>query len=184
MTSGDPVAVGLVPGLAQPQGNITGFSTQAAELEGKRLELVNELIADVSRVVVLSNPSNPYCSIAAHPWVPVLLSAVRNGREPGAGVRAEARQQPPLAVMGLCSDCIRRLCCDAAYFGRVRGNIDGDVQPADDLPELDLRGSQVAARRPVRPWAAFFAVACRLRKSAVAIPAAKPSPQRRRADNK
>jgi putative tryptophan/tyrosine transport system substrate-binding protein len=64
MTSGDPVAVGLVSGLAQQQGNITGFSTQAAELEGKRLELVNELIADVSRVVVLSNPSNPYCTIA------------------------------------------------------------------------------------------------------------------------
>jgi putative tryptophan/tyrosine transport system substrate-binding protein len=37
MTSGDPVAVGLVPGLAQQQGNVTGFSTQAAELEGKRL---------------------------------------------------------------------------------------------------------------------------------------------------
>src|SRR5258707_2306583 len=64
MTSGDPVAVGLVPGLAQRQGNVTGCSTQAAELEGKRLELVNELIGNVSRVVVLSNPSNPYCTVA------------------------------------------------------------------------------------------------------------------------
>src|SRR5258708_14005025 len=64
MTSGDPVAVGLVPGLAQQQGNVTGFSTQAAELEGKRLELVNEVIPDVSRVVVLSNPCNPYCTVA------------------------------------------------------------------------------------------------------------------------
>jgi putative ABC transport system substrate-binding protein len=64
MTSGDPVAVGLVPGLAQPHGNVTGFSTQAAELEGKRLELVSELIAGVSIVVVLSNPTNPYCAIA------------------------------------------------------------------------------------------------------------------------
>src|SRR6516162_1261890 len=64
MTSGDPVAVGLVPGLAQPHGNVTGFSTQAAELEGKRIELVNELIAGVSSVVVLSNPTNPYCAIA------------------------------------------------------------------------------------------------------------------------
>ena len=36
MTSGDPVAVGLVQGLAKPHGNVTGFSTQAAELEGKR----------------------------------------------------------------------------------------------------------------------------------------------------
>jgi putative ABC transport system substrate-binding protein len=64
MTSGDPVAVGLVQGLAKPHGNVTGFSTQAAELEGKRLELVNELIAKVSRVVVLSNPTNPYCTVA------------------------------------------------------------------------------------------------------------------------
>jgi putative ABC transport system substrate-binding protein len=64
MTSGDPIAVGLVPGLAQPHGNVTGFSTQAAELEGKRLELVNELIAGISSVVVLSNPTNPYCAIA------------------------------------------------------------------------------------------------------------------------
>src|SRR6516165_2219139 len=64
MTSGDPIAVGLVPGLAQPHGNVTGFSTQAAELEGKRLELVNELIAGVSSVVVLANPTNPYCAIA------------------------------------------------------------------------------------------------------------------------
>jgi len=64
ITSGDPVAVGLVPGLAQPRGNVTGFSTQAAELEGKRLELINELIAKVSRVVVLSNPTNPYSAVA------------------------------------------------------------------------------------------------------------------------
>jgi putative tryptophan/tyrosine transport system substrate-binding protein len=64
MTSGDPVAVSLVPGLAQPRGNVTGFSTQAAELEGKRLELINELMANVSRVAVLSNPANPYCAVA------------------------------------------------------------------------------------------------------------------------
>jgi len=64
MTSGDPVAVGLVPGLSHPRGNVTGFSTQAAELEGKRLELVGELLGRFSRVVVLSNPTNPYCIVA------------------------------------------------------------------------------------------------------------------------
>jgi putative ABC transport system substrate-binding protein len=64
MTSGDPVAVGLVPGLAYPRGNVTGFSTQAADLEGKRLELVKELLARFSRVVVFSNPTNPYCIVA------------------------------------------------------------------------------------------------------------------------
>ena len=64
MTSGDPVAVGLVPGLSHPRGNVTGFSTQAADLEGKRLELVGELLDRFSRVVVFSNPTNPYCIVA------------------------------------------------------------------------------------------------------------------------
>src|ERR1700716_3446374 len=87
MTSGDPVAVGLVPGLAQPQGNVTGFSTQAAELEGKRLELVNELISDASRVAVLSNPTNPYCTVAvesarrAAAVLNIQLDVVQLGRE-------------------------------------------------------------------------------------------------------
>jgi putative ABC transport system substrate-binding protein len=37
MTSGDPIAVGLVPGLAYPGGNVTGLSTLAAELEASAL---------------------------------------------------------------------------------------------------------------------------------------------------
>src|SRR6476646_5863248 len=49
MTSGDPVAVGLVAGLAHPRRNVTGFSTQAADLEGKRLELIGELLGRFSR---------------------------------------------------------------------------------------------------------------------------------------
>jgi putative tryptophan/tyrosine transport system substrate-binding protein len=87
MTSGDPVAVGLVPGLAHPRGNVTGFSTQAAELEGKRLELVNEMIANVSRVAVLSNPTNPYCAVAvesarrAAAFLNIQLDVVELGRE-------------------------------------------------------------------------------------------------------
>src|SRR5258708_39997451 len=63
-TSGYPVGWGLVHCSAHQQVNVTGLSKQAAELEGKRLELVNELIPDVSRVVVLSNPGNPYCTVA------------------------------------------------------------------------------------------------------------------------
>jgi ABC-type uncharacterized transport system substrate-binding protein len=66
MTSGDPIAVGLVPGLAYPRGNVTGFSTQANDLEGKRLELIKELLPGFSRVVVFSNPTNPYCIVAVN----------------------------------------------------------------------------------------------------------------------
>jgi putative tryptophan/tyrosine transport system substrate-binding protein len=64
MISGDPVAVGLVPGLAHPAGNVTGLSTVAAELEGKRIQLLKQLLANLARVAVLSNPTNPFCNVA------------------------------------------------------------------------------------------------------------------------
>jgi putative ABC transport system substrate-binding protein len=62
--SGDPIAVGLVPGLSHPAGNVTGLSTVAAELEGKRIQLLKELLANLARVAVLSNPTNPFCNVA------------------------------------------------------------------------------------------------------------------------
>ena len=54
--SDDPVARGLVDGLARPGGNITGFTTIGAVLAGKRLELLKETIPKLSRVAVLWNP--------------------------------------------------------------------------------------------------------------------------------
>jgi putative ABC transport system substrate-binding protein len=64
MISGDPIAVGLVPGLANPGANVTGLSTLAADLEGKRIELLKELLANLARVAVLPNPTNPFCIVA------------------------------------------------------------------------------------------------------------------------
>jgi putative ABC transport system substrate-binding protein len=54
----DPVAAGLVDSLARPGGNITGFTTIAAVLAGKRLELLKETVPKLSRVAVLWNPKN------------------------------------------------------------------------------------------------------------------------------
>jgi putative ABC transport system substrate-binding protein len=62
--AGDPVAAGLVASLAQPGGNVTGLSTLAAELEGKRLELFKQVVPKLSRVVALLNPANPFTTIA------------------------------------------------------------------------------------------------------------------------
>jgi len=54
----DAVAAGLVASLARPGGNITGLTSLAPELSGKRLELLREIVPKVSRVSVLRNPSN------------------------------------------------------------------------------------------------------------------------------
>jgi putative ABC transport system substrate-binding protein len=60
---GDPVAAGLVDNLARPGGNLTGFSIVAPELGGKRLELLKEIVPNLSRVAVLLNSKNPQSQI-------------------------------------------------------------------------------------------------------------------------
>src|SRR5262249_61487757 len=62
--TGGPVAAGLVRDLAHPGGNVTGFSGQAADAEGKRLELLKELLPSLSRVAVLVNPANSFSAVA------------------------------------------------------------------------------------------------------------------------
>jgi ABC-type uncharacterized transport system substrate-binding protein len=54
----DAVAAGLIASLARPGGNITGLTSLAPELSGKRLELLREIVPKISRVSVLRNPSN------------------------------------------------------------------------------------------------------------------------------
>ncbi len=54
----DPVGTGLVASLARPGGNITGLSTLAPELYGKRLQLLQEAIPNLTRVGLLVNPDS------------------------------------------------------------------------------------------------------------------------------
>ena len=54
----DPVTSGFVASLARPGGNITGFATLNIETSGKRLELLKEMMPQISRVAVLWNPTN------------------------------------------------------------------------------------------------------------------------------
>jgi ABC-type uncharacterized transport system substrate-binding protein len=60
----DPVASGYVASLAQPGGNITGLTTISAEIIGRQLQLLKELVPQVSRVAVLQNLGNP-----GHPFM-------------------------------------------------------------------------------------------------------------------
>jgi putative ABC transport system substrate-binding protein len=57
---GDPVGTGLVPSLARPGGNLTGLSSIAPDLEGKRLDLLREIVPTLSRVAVFFNSLNPF----------------------------------------------------------------------------------------------------------------------------
>lgn len=58
-TSGDPVGNGLVASLARPGGNLTGMSNQSADLVGKRIELLRELVPSLRRLAIMTNVSAP-----------------------------------------------------------------------------------------------------------------------------
>jgi putative ABC transport system substrate-binding protein len=55
----DPVGSGYVARLARPGGNVTGLSSLAPELGGKRLELLKEIVPKLSRVAILGTSINP-----------------------------------------------------------------------------------------------------------------------------
>jgi putative tryptophan/tyrosine transport system substrate-binding protein len=60
---GDPVGTGIIASLNRPGGNITGLTSISPELEGKRIELLREVIPKLSHIAVMWNPRNAYHAI-------------------------------------------------------------------------------------------------------------------------
>jgi putative tryptophan/tyrosine transport system substrate-binding protein len=78
----DPVEAGLVESLARPGGNVTGITTFARELGGKRLELLKEAVPKVARVAVLYNPANRAQTIVVKEILPVAARALKLSIQP------------------------------------------------------------------------------------------------------
>jgi putative ABC transport system substrate-binding protein len=60
---GDPVGIGVVASLARPGGNVTGLSLQSADLAGKRLELLREVVPGLRRLAILINAASPNATL-------------------------------------------------------------------------------------------------------------------------
>jgi putative ABC transport system substrate-binding protein len=58
--AGNPVETGLVESLARPGGNITGMAGVAAELAGKSVELIREMLPSGHRGIALANAPDPF----------------------------------------------------------------------------------------------------------------------------
>lgn len=55
----DPIGSGFIASLARPGGNITGTTDMSEDLNGKRLQLLKEVLPHLRRIAVLRNPRNP-----------------------------------------------------------------------------------------------------------------------------
>jgi putative tryptophan/tyrosine transport system substrate-binding protein len=98
----DPVELGYVASLARPGGNITGLTHLAPELGGKRLELLKDIVAKLSRVAVLTDPGTgghaPQMKEELEGAAPALGLYLRPQRcEPPASWKARFRQWSEIA---------------------------------------------------------------------------------------
>ena len=104
----DPLGQGFISSLARPGANITGFSFIEPEIVGKWINLLSEIMPNLSRVALMFNPDTaPYYDVYLRSFkalpqqtsVEVKASHVRNltevnlavadlGREPGSGLMA------------------------------------------------------------------------------------------------
>ncbi len=60
VTTGDPVAGGMIDSLARPGGNLTGVTALGQFLSAKRLQLLKEALPGLASVAVLSSPGSIY----------------------------------------------------------------------------------------------------------------------------
>ena len=77
VASDDPVKLGLVANVARPAGNLTGINFYSAELTGKRLQLLHELVPAATRIGVLVNPRNIANADATRREIEVAVRSIR-----------------------------------------------------------------------------------------------------------
>jgi putative tryptophan/tyrosine transport system substrate-binding protein len=58
--TGDPIGTGLVASLPRPGGNVTGMASVAAELSGKCVQLIRDMLPSARRVTALANATDPF----------------------------------------------------------------------------------------------------------------------------
>src|SRR6516164_3308638 len=113
--AGDPVATGLVDGLARPGGNLTGVTELSTDLSAKRLEILRDAVPNLRRVAMLWNADDlgmtlRYQSAQSAAGVLGVKVQALGVREPDDFDRAFAEMQrdPPQAIL-MVSDALTML---------------------------------------------------------------------------
>jgi putative ABC transport system substrate-binding protein len=78
--TGDPLGLGLVKSLSQPGGNVTGIAALTAELAGKSVQLIRDMLPSARRVTALANGTDPFSK-------PFLEQIQRGGEATGTAIK-------------------------------------------------------------------------------------------------
>jgi putative tryptophan/tyrosine transport system substrate-binding protein len=160
----DPVVDGIVPNLAHPGGNVTGFSSFDASMGGKWLQVLKQCAPGVSRVAALANPDMLPAEIFQHAIEPaaqplaldVVFSPVRSLADIDKVVSAFA-QQPNGGLVVLPDaftvpngqailEAATRNKLPAVYPYRFFANSGGLVSYGIDVPDLFRRSAEYVDR--------------------------------------
>ena len=126
----DPVAAGVVTSLAHPGGNVTGVTAVHADVTGKRLELLKELLPKLSRIAFLVRATSP----ATAQYV---KEAELAARTLGAQLQVLAVRDPSdlAAAISTAKGAGALLAVDDAVFTAHRTQI-AELALADRLPTM------------------------------------------------
>jgi ABC-type uncharacterized transport system substrate-binding protein len=96
----DPVGMGLVASLARPGGNVTGLSFQAADLAGKRLALLREVVPGLRRLAIMANVEYPNAASARTLGIDAATFEIRRAEDIAPAFEALKDRADALYVVG------------------------------------------------------------------------------------
>jgi putative ABC transport system substrate-binding protein len=105
---GDPVRHGLIQSVNRPGGHVTGILFNQTVLGAKRIELLKEIVPNVSRVALLMNPTNPNVAVeqtdaevgAGKLGVETVVVHARNAGEIGAAFEQMSNAKVQALITG------------------------------------------------------------------------------------
>ena len=106
----DPVQSGIVKGLARAEGNVTGMSALAADITGKRLALLKEMLPDIKRIAVLWHRTSKGAVLIMHEYLATGPKLGMDIVDAGVDKADETRAQPHRA---------RTIRCPTIYLMRI-----------------------------------------------------------------
>jgi putative ABC transport system substrate-binding protein len=144
---GDPVATGLVASLAKPGGNVTGTSAGGAEVAGKSVELIRDVIPSARRIAVLASETDPFTK----PYLAQLAAATRS-----LGMEMEPVMNRPAADLEPAFETMTRNRADVVIIqGSLVRNEAVELALKHRLPSLATAG--LARAGAMMSYAAHFA---------------------------